>query len=224
MGGWRSCATTTSFDRMLCTRDSGWSPRPGVHLGERRGPLLPRRSRRRSPPLRPSPFAREAALRGSQRTLRGDPTRPGSRASQRGALRALRWHGLAMLEFRRRTPDGRAAVPEINPRLWGSLQLAVDAGVDFPAAWLAMLRGEPHSRSYAAHLGVRSRWLLGDVDHLYLALRDAELPRRRNGLLQRRTVLVRFLRSFFDGSPRGSGALGRSETRTRRAPRRWLRP
>ena len=43
----------------------------------------------------------------------------------------LAFHGVAMVEFRR-TPDGRAALMEVNPRLWGSLQLAIDAStIDF---------------------------------------------------------------------------------------------
>ena len=45
-------------------------------------------------------------------------------------LEALRWTGLAMVEFRV-GPDGPALM-EINGRVWGSLPLAVRSGVDFP--------------------------------------------------------------------------------------------
>jgi len=51
-------------------------------------------------------------------------------------LNHLRWNGLAMLEFLR-TANGNVWLMEINPRLWGSIALAVDAGVDFP--WGLML-------------------------------------------------------------------------------------
>jgi len=55
-------------------------------------------------------------------------------------LAELAFTGVAMVEFRR-TPDGRAALMEVNPRLWGSLQLAVDAGVDFASLLVALHRG-----------------------------------------------------------------------------------
>ncbi len=46
-------------------------------------------------------------------------------------LGALAFHGLAMVEFRV-GPDGPVLM-EINGRVWGSLPLAVAAGMDFPA-------------------------------------------------------------------------------------------
>jgi hypothetical protein len=39
------------------------------------------------------------------------------------------WHGVAMVEFKVAT-DGTPYLMEINTRFWGSLQLAIDAGVD----------------------------------------------------------------------------------------------
>src|SRR5262249_13953596 len=45
-------------------------------------------------------------------------------------LDALDFEGIAMAEFKN---DGRTAwLIELNARLWGSLQLAIDAGIDFP--------------------------------------------------------------------------------------------
>jgi protein-tyrosine-phosphatase/predicted ATP-grasp superfamily ATP-dependent carboligase len=44
----------------------------------------------------------------------------------------LRWHGVAMVEFKYEPATGRFWLMEINPRLWGSIALAIDAGVDFP--------------------------------------------------------------------------------------------
>ena len=46
-------------------------------------------------------------------------------------LDELNWHGVAMVEFKV-TEDGTPYLMEINTRFWGSLQLAIDAGVDFP--------------------------------------------------------------------------------------------
>ena len=47
-------------------------------------------------------------------------------------LGPLGWHGVAMLEYKRDARSGQRFLMEVNGRFWGSLQLAVDAGVDFP--------------------------------------------------------------------------------------------
>ena len=44
----------------------------------------------------------------------------------------LNWTGPAMIEFKRDSATGRAALMEINGRFWGSLALSIFAGVDFP--------------------------------------------------------------------------------------------
>jgi predicted ATP-grasp superfamily ATP-dependent carboligase len=111
-------------------------------------------------------------------------------------LGELRFTGVAMVEFRR-APDGRAALMEINPRLWGSAQLAIDAGVDFPSL-LVSLHGGESLPAPKPQLGVRSRWLLGDVDHLLICLRQ-RAARERTGRSAPR-VVIDFLRSFVDGS------------------------
>ncbi|MEZ4330529.1 MAG: ATP-grasp domain-containing protein [Myxococcota bacterium] len=109
---------------------------------------------------------------------------------------ALGLDGVAMVEFRA-SPGEVPALMEINPRLWGSLQLAIDAGVDFPRLLWRMHAGLPVEPA-TPRLGVRTRWLLGDLDHLLIALRRAEM-RRATGRSRGRVVLD-FLRSFFDGS------------------------
>jgi protein-tyrosine-phosphatase/biotin carboxylase len=68
----------------------------------------------------------------------------------------LRWHGVAMVEFKL-DDDGRHWLMEINPRLWGSLALAIDAGVDFPMGLLHLARGAPipPQPSYVKHFYTR---------------------------------------------------------------------
>jgi hypothetical protein len=54
--------------------------------------------------------------------------------------------------------------------LWGSLQLAIDAGVDFPALLVGCALGDkPAAPAY--RIGLRNRWWWGDVDHLLTRLR-----------------------------------------------------
>ncbi len=52
-------------------------------------------------------------------------------------LDALKWNGSAMVEFKR-TEDNDYYLLEVNPKLWGSLELAICSGVNFP---LLMIEG-----------------------------------------------------------------------------------
>jgi hypothetical protein len=65
---------------------------------------------------------------------------------------------------------------EVNTRFWGSLQLAVDAGVDFPWMLYQLASDTKPAPVENYRTGVRLRWLLGDLDSLYLTLRDRHYP------------------------------------------------
>lgn len=54
-------------------------------------------------------------------------------------LRRLRYSGLAMFEFRRRSDGSGFILLEVNARPWGSMPFPVALGVDFPFAWYRML-------------------------------------------------------------------------------------
>jgi predicted ATP-grasp superfamily ATP-dependent carboligase len=86
-------------------------------------------------------------------------------------LDRLDWQGVAMIECKYDIERRRHVLMEINGRLWGSLQLAIDAGVDFPKLLAACAAGSPPPAVTEYRPGVRSRWFWGDVDHLYLRLR-----------------------------------------------------
>jgi predicted ATP-grasp superfamily ATP-dependent carboligase len=131
-----------------------------LHEGELRAEFAHRRIRDVRPTgsgsavresVEPDPQVREAALK---------------------ILRALRWHGVAMVEFRQR-PDGTPVFMEVNGRFWNSLPLAVYAGVDFPALVAQMAeRGDIEMPSgYREKL--RCRWFLGDFRHLVEVWRGA---------------------------------------------------
>jgi predicted ATP-grasp superfamily ATP-dependent carboligase len=108
-----------------------------------------------------------------------------------GLLDDLQWHGVAMVEFKRDVRDGRPRLMEIYGRLWGSLQLAIDAGVDFPRLIVEGLPpGEPASRP-PYRIGVRNRWLWGDVDSLLLTLFGGR-GAPRTGTTGRWTAVVDF--------------------------------
>ncbi len=114
----------------------------------------------------------------------------------RRLLDHARWHGVAMVEFRV-TPAGEPYLMEVNPRFWGSLQLAIDCGIDFPHLLFELSEGRhPHvDAEYRA--GRRLRWLLGDLDSLYLYLRE----RNRYGAREKLARILAFLRPRY-GSTR----------------------
>lgn len=86
-------------------------------------------------------------------------------------LKAVNWHGVAMVEFRI-SHDGIPYLMEVNTRFWGSLQLAIDCGVNFPYMLYQLSSGIKPETVTRYRSGQRLRWLLGDLDSLYLTLRD----------------------------------------------------
>jgi predicted ATP-grasp superfamily ATP-dependent carboligase len=93
-------------------------------------------------------------------------------------LNRLGWRGVAMVEWKTHPEDGRPRLMEINPRFWGSLELAVRAGIDFPALYARAARGErlPPAADYPD--GVRCRWMVPGEILRYLTQPGA----RREGL------------------------------------------
>jgi predicted ATP-grasp superfamily ATP-dependent carboligase len=89
----------------------------------------------------------------------------------RQLLDAFGWQGVAMIEYKVDGQTGRPYLMEINARFWGSLQLAIDAGVDFPLLLLQCARGTPPAECPPYQAGVRSQWWWGEVDHLLTRLR-----------------------------------------------------
>ncbi|MGH7263544.1 MAG: ATP-grasp domain-containing protein [Candidatus Rokuibacteriota bacterium] len=108
-------------------------------------------------------------------------------------LDAVGWHGVAMVEFKV-SGDGTPYLLEVNGRFWGSLQLAIDAGVDFPWLLYRLAHGDTVEPTPHYAVGVRNRWLLGDLDHLYLTLRTPGTWR------QKARAVRQFLRLFERGT------------------------
>jgi predicted ATP-grasp superfamily ATP-dependent carboligase len=80
-------------------------------------------------------------------------------------LSALRWHGVAMVEYRKKV-GSPAVFVEVNGRFWHSLPLACYAGVDFPALLARMAEQGDIEPRIGYRSGIRCRWVLGDVRHL----------------------------------------------------------
>lgn len=122
---------------------------------------------------------REKPLTGGVSVYRESVTVPGELLEKtRRLLEYFGWNGVAMVEFKEDEVTGTPYLMEVNARFWGSLQLAIDAGVDFPKILVDLATGEERIPSTSAKVGVRSRWLWGDVDHLIAALRTPKSVRR----------------------------------------------
>ena len=81
------------------------------------------------------------------------------------------WHGIAMVEFKV-TDDGTPYLMEINTRFWGSLQLAIDAKVDFVWMLYQITCGNKIQVESRYRTGIRLRWILGDLDRLYILMKS----------------------------------------------------
>jgi predicted ATP-grasp superfamily ATP-dependent carboligase len=121
------------------------------------------------------------------------PVDPRLREISQRLLDSVGWHGVAMVEFKV-TPEGTPYLIEINGRFWGSLQLAIEAGVDFPWLLYRVALGEPVEPVEDYAVGMRNLWLLGDLDHLYLRLRE------HSGLAEKIRVVRAFLSMFESGT------------------------
>jgi predicted ATP-grasp superfamily ATP-dependent carboligase len=120
------------------------------------------------------------------------PIDPALQSAAERILTAAAWTGVAMVEFRIGV-DGTPYLMEVNGRFWGSLQLAIDSGIDFPWLLYQVMQGAPVTAPPPYELGRRLRWLLGDFDRLVTELRRSPL-----GVRHKAKTLGAFMRSFVD--------------------------
>jgi predicted ATP-grasp superfamily ATP-dependent carboligase len=104
-------------------------------------------------------------------------------------LDSVGFEGVAMAEFK--CDERTTWLMEFNARLWGSLQLALDAGIDFPRLLIESALGRRPEPVEQYQAGVRSRWLLGDVDHAIALARGGCDAKGRSGLVAGLGVLLR---------------------------------
>jgi predicted ATP-grasp superfamily ATP-dependent carboligase len=145
------------------------------------------------------------------------PVDPVLQALATKLLDSVNWFGPAMIEFRI-DPEGRPWLMEVNGRFWGSLQLAIDSGVDFPWLFYRLCHGEDVQGPASYEVGRRLRWLLGDFDHLLLQVRGKGTARTMGEKLK---AMGTFL------GPQGSGVRLEVLRRDDRAPfayelKRWF--
>ena len=113
-------------------------------------------------------------------------------------LRKLRWTGIAMVEFKIDREQQVAMLLEVNARFWGSLQLAIFSGVDFPYLLYRVANNEKIAGVNEYAIGIKSRWELGDLDHLLIRLfKDPSKLNLNKEYPARKTLIKNFILDFF---------------------------
>jgi predicted ATP-grasp superfamily ATP-dependent carboligase len=81
-------------------------------------------------------------------------------------LDRLKWHGVAMVEFKRDSHSRELYLMEVNPKFWGSLELGISHGVDFSGAIHAIDK-DVEFVEIEQRTMVRFQWPFhGDLSHL----------------------------------------------------------
>lgn len=130
--------------------------------------------------LRWFPCAKDAS------TIQESVWRPDLVSLARRVVESVGWRGPAEVEFME--VDGVPWLMEVNTRYWGSLGLAVAAGVDFPALHADLARGKDVSAPGRYAVGLRCRWslpadLLHFLSHPLRQVGTSRLPRAPLGTL-----------------------------------------
>jgi len=74
-------------------------------------------------------------------------------------LKFLKWQGVAMVEWKIDPDTNIPYLLEINPRFWGSLELAIRSGVDFPRILADLIVSNPIDYRTVPKKNCRCRWV-----------------------------------------------------------------
>lgn len=75
-------------------------------------------------------------------------------------LASIGWYGCANIEFKIDQRDGTPKLMEVNPRLWGSLQLAIASGVNMPYLLYQLAVNGDIEPQFKYEIGVKFRWFM----------------------------------------------------------------
>jgi predicted ATP-grasp superfamily ATP-dependent carboligase len=126
-------------------------------------------------------------------------------------LDSLQWEGVAMVEFKKDNSTGLYNIMEINAKFWGSLDLALVSGVNFPQMMIDDALGKEIQVSENYKM-VRFQWILnGDLYHvlekpshillfirdLFMAKNDFYLRDIKPNLFQLMYIPVHYYKKWF---------------------------
>jgi len=92
-------------------------------------------------------------------------------------LKNFNWHGVAMVEFKMGR-DNKPILMEVNPRFWGSLNQAVQSGVDFPNILYTMALDGDVKPVLDYKVGIKTKNIL--IDYVAILRSIQELNNNNN--------------------------------------------
>lgn len=114
---------------------------------------------------------------GGVSSLRASWWHPAIRDDALAKLAHLRWQGVAMMEYRWDAGSDTFHFIEMNGRFWGSLHLALFAGVDFPVLLLDSFLGRRVDPVTTFPVGLRCRYTVPkEIQYVWSRLGDSRLP------------------------------------------------
>lgn len=136
-------------------------------------------------------------LSGVSTFARTIPVDEAMRSAARKLLKGLNFNGPCLVEFTR-GGDGVVRLVNLIPRLWGSLALSLQAGVNIPWLVTRLARGDDVAPGLVSKPGLVWRWVVGDVE--VLAQRLGRLLSRveGRGVIRRRAEGLRELLELRD--------------------------
>jgi predicted ATP-grasp superfamily ATP-dependent carboligase len=78
-------------------------------------------------------------------------------------LDSLNWHGPAMVEYKLHAQTRKPVLMELNPKFWGSLDLAISSGVDFASETVRVALGEKLDTRFDFKVGKQFVWPLENI-------------------------------------------------------------
>lgn len=110
-------------------------------------------------------------------------------------LSCLDWHGVAEVEFRLDSRDLTPKLMEINGRFWGSMNVAIESGVDFPYLLYLLAKGKDIDPVFKYKTGVKFRLLNQDIKNLQANLKsESELVALQS--VNKFNVVLNFLKVY----------------------------
>jgi predicted ATP-grasp superfamily ATP-dependent carboligase len=121
------------------------------------------------------------------------PLLPDITADSERLVRAIDLEGCSMVEFRR-DKEGRAVLMEVNPRMGGSVALAISAGINFPKLMYDWKLNGILEDQVTHQVGKRLRWLAGDIWNLKCTFENQGHPDTPSRLTAATTFVADFFR------------------------------
>jgi predicted ATP-grasp superfamily ATP-dependent carboligase len=112
-------------------------------------------------------------------------------------LKAIKWEGVAMVEYRLNPLDDKALLMEINGRFWGSFPLAVECGAGFALIAYSLDSGLGIPSLMAPKSGLRSRMVATEIKRLFRIVLHPGLIADRSFKVQKLHEITRFFSDYF---------------------------